>query len=130
MKVMAPIMAALMLALLLALPASAQTEQSVTVTFQLTVQGPPCPNATYWVYIGPPASEFSTFQMTDPEGDGVYTYSQLVPAGDPWVIQLVQGTGSRVITGGPLGGQVVAGEPSRIITRFETEEILFGVPII
>ncbi len=133
MKVMVSIMAGLMLALLFALPASAQTEQSVTVTFQLTVQGPPCPNATYWVYIGPPGSEFSIFQMADPEGDGVYTYSQSVPAGAPWVIQLVQGTGSRIETGGPLlcdREVIMPGEPSRIITRFETGEMLFGAPVI
>lgn len=83
----------LALAMLLASAVSAQGDQ-VTYTFRVTVNGTPCENATYWAVIGIPDSEFYTVQLTDPDGDRVYTGSETFTVGNDVFLSLQQGVGS------------------------------------
>ncbi len=77
---------------LYAAPTFAQDD--VTFTFRLTVRGTPCENATFWGFYGLAQSDDINFvQLTDPDGDGVYTGSGSRPASARVVLQIVQGTG-------------------------------------
>ena len=70
-------------------------EDTVTATFELTVEGTPPEDATFFGYLG---YEPASFQLTDPDGDGLYTGSTpptLIPAGDTQPALIVQGTGTR-----------------------------------
>lgn len=96
---------------------STAQEGQVNVEFRITVSTD-CPNATYWGLVGPPDSEFSNIQLSDSDGDGVYTGSTEVGAGDQWVVALVQGTGVADTVYGPAPGQ-----PSRTIQDFGTVTI-------
>ena len=87
---------------------------AVTVTFQLTVEGEPPEDATFFGYLG---YEPAPFQLTDPDGAGVYigsTPEGLVPAGDTQPAFISQGTGTRE-------SQVVGtspGEPTCVLRNF------------
>lgn len=89
-------------------------DTAVTVTFQLTVEGEPPEDATFFGYLG---YEPAPLRLTDPDGDGVYTGStprSLVPAGDTQPALIVQGTGTRE-------SQVVGpspGEPIHVLKNF------------
>ncbi len=89
-------------------------EVTVTATFELTVEGTPPEDATFFGYLG---YEPAPFQLTDPDGDGIYTGStspDLIPAGDTQPALIVQGTGTRE-------SQVVGtspGEPTSTIKDF------------
>jgi len=109
----------LALAVLLAVPAHAQ--QRVTIQFRLTVNVA-CPNATYYGLVGVPNSEgFEYTQLTDPDGDGVFTGTGSAATNEPIpVLRLIQGTGTQVIEPpGSLPTQV-PGDPSRIVRDFGT----------
>lgn len=119
----------LMLAMLLAIPALAQEEntkgepangppsglspdRTVTLSFELVVEGTPPEDATFFGYLG---YEPAPFQLTDPDGDGVYTGStppDLIPAGDTQPALIVQGTGTRE-------SQVVGPSPGEPISTIE-----------
>jgi hypothetical protein len=120
MKTLASILAVLAL-MLLAAPAGAQQDM-VNLHFRLTVQGAPCPNATYWGFFGAPNSDDVNYvQLSDPEGDGVYTGTGTHTAGR-LVAQIIQGTGSQRIQSILLGTEmVVPGEPSQVIRNFGVE---------
>lgn len=83
----------LALAMLLASAVSAQDDQ-VTYTFRVTVGGEPCANATYWALLGIPDSEGYGIQLTDPDGDRVYTGTETFVAGNDVFVSLVQGVGT------------------------------------
>jgi hypothetical protein len=87
-------------------------EETVAVEFELTVEGKPPADATFFGYLG---YEPAPFQLTDPDGDGVYTGStppDLVPAGDTQPASIVQGTGTRE-------SQVVGTSPGDPISTIE-----------
>ena len=94
MKTITSTLAALILMFVLASTAYAQQGTAVNLSFRITVTGAACPNATYWAVLGVPQSEFFGVQLTDSDGDGVYTGSTQWGAGSPVAISLVQGTGS------------------------------------
>ncbi len=89
-------------------------EGGVTLHFRVTVMsGAVCPNATYWAVVGVPDSEGFGVQLTDPDGDGVFTGSTSAGTGNALFIRLVQGTGTQQTFFGPLPG-----EPSATIKDF------------
>ena len=57
-------------------------------------------------------------QLTDPDGDGMYTGSIDVPAGRPVTVWITQGTGTREGHNGPLPG-----EPFTVIKHFGTKTL-------
>ncbi len=124
MKTVLSTIAALLLVFALATSTAAQ-DNMVTLTFRLTVQGQPCPNATYWGFFGAPNTDDVNYvQLTDPDGDGVFTGTGTHAAGR-LVVQIIQGTGTRTITGGPLLGEqvlVVPGEPTQVIRDFGIQQ--------
>jgi LPXTG-motif cell wall-anchored protein len=77
----------------------AQT-QSVTLEFQIHVTGVSCPNATYWVLIGSRDEQFYQ-QLTDSDGDNVYTLRLTEGVGAERAIRLVQGVGTQQLAFGP-----------------------------
>jgi hypothetical protein len=87
---------ALSLTLLLAIPALAQAE-TVTVTFELTVRGAPLEGMTF--FVGGRGRDESgepvplRRQLTDPDGDGVYTGTLELPRGEPFRPNIFQGFG-------------------------------------
>ena len=112
MKRIAWILAALALALV-ATPAFAQ-EDTVTLTFELAVTGD-CPDdATFFGLYGVPASEFQALQLTDTDGDGVFTGSAEVEAGEQ-VVQVQMGIGTQETTFGTFPG-----EPTTLIWDYGT----------
>jgi LPXTG-motif cell wall-anchored protein len=87
-------------------------EDTVTATFELTLEGTPPEDATFFGYLG---YEPAPFQLTDPDGDGVYTGStppDLILAGDTQPALIVQGTGTRE-------SQVVGTSPGEPISTIE-----------
>ncbi len=82
--------------------------------FEVTTEGEPPENATFWGMYGPPNSEFSAVQLTDPDGDGVYAGGVTVEP-DNYVTQIVQGTGVQDTVYGPFPG-----EPSTVLRDFGT----------
>ncbi len=78
-------------------------EDRVTLSFELTVEGRPPADATFFGFI--PAEGGISTRLTDPDGDGVYTSSMGVPKYPPGPVppnaepmalpvQIVQGTGT------------------------------------
>ncbi len=97
MKTIASIWLALILTVVLAVAVHGQ-DQTAALHFRLTVAGASCPNATYWGSFGPPHTDAVTsVQLTDPDGDGIYTgtgTTLLRPTGETrLVVQLIEGTG-------------------------------------
>ncbi len=95
-------------------PLSPSRDRAVTVMFQLTIEGEPPEDATFFGYLG---YEPAPFQLTDPDGDGVYigsTPEGLVPAGDTQPALILQGTGTREsqVVGTSPGG------PTRVLKNF------------
>jgi len=97
-------LAVMILTVGLVLPSHAQTTQA-TVTFQVVVQGAPCPNATYWALIGVPQSVGFFRQLADPDRDGVFTGSIQEGVGNQRFISLVQGIGTQETFFGPAPGE-------------------------
>ena len=76
-------------------PSGPFPNRTVMLSFELTVEGTPPEDATFFGYLG---YEPAPFQLTDQDGDGVYTGSTppgLIPAGDTQPALIVQGTGTR-----------------------------------
>lgn len=87
-------------------------EENVAVTFELTVEGEPPTDTTFFGYLG---YEPAPFRLTDPDGDGIYTGStpsDLVTAGDTQPALIVQGTGTRE-------SQVVGTSPGDPVTTIK-----------
>jgi hypothetical protein len=87
-------------------------EETVTASFELAVEGAPPEDATFFGYLG---YEPAPFQLTDPDGDGLYTGNTppvLIPAGDTQPTLIVQGTGTRE-------SQVVGTSPGEPISTIE-----------
>lgn len=90
-----------------------------TVSFKLNVNGKPCADTTYWGLVGLLESDPVFTQLTDENGDGVYTGTS--PAFNDGIkadIELIQGTG---VSSAPLAGEV-PGAPSRVIADFGTQQ--------
>jgi type 1 fimbria pilin len=93
---MKKVIVALVAMVLLALSSSPTQAQAgrVTLSFSVTVTGTPCANATFFAVVGLEGSEFFPIELTDPDGDGVFTGTTQLPPGSPAGIVLVQGTGT------------------------------------
>lgn len=125
MKKLAILAAALAALLAAAAPAMAQSTApatgAVTFSFELAVEGEPPTDATFFGVFG---YEAGMVQLTDPDGDGLYTGS--VETGgslEPQPVRIVQGTGTQpsVVTG------VQPGEPVTTIKDFGVVPIQEGV---
>lgn len=108
------VLAAMLAALLvMSSPASAQ---EVTLDFELTVEGEPPADATFW---GQYLVEGATIPLEDPDGDGVYTGS--MSGGQPAEgagVRIVQGTGTEKLMTG-----LYPGEPITVIKDFGAPEV-------
>jgi hypothetical protein len=114
MKRMLSMFAALLLLALTSVPTQAQAGR-VTLSFSVTVTGTPCANATFFGIVGVPDSEFFGIELTDPDGDGVYTGTTQVPPGSPFGIVLVQGTGT---IDSPTSSNPFPGPPITVLRDF------------
>lgn len=87
-------------------PALASAQQNeVTIIFELTVEGSPPADATFF---GQPLVEGAGVQLADPDGDGVYTGSISTETPDAG-FRIVQGRGTEETTTGVQPGEPVAG---------------------
>lgn len=94
---------------------------SVTLDFELTVEGEPPADAAFFGMAGVDLGDIwldESVQLTDPDGDGMYTGSIDVPAGRPVTVWITQGTGTREGHNGPLPG-----EPFTMIKHFGTKTL-------
>ena len=121
MKQFASLLIAVAIMAAYAVPVAAQ-QDTVTLDFRVTVNVD-CPNATYWGFFGPPNSDAINYvQLTDDDGDGVYT-GTATPEGGRLVVQVIQGTGSRELDSELFEGTLtVPGEPQRVIRDFGEEQ--------
>jgi hypothetical protein len=98
---------------------TAPRDGSVTLNFELTVEGEPPADATFFGMAGVDLADIwldESVQLADPDGDGVYTGSTDVPAGRPVTVWITQGTGTREGHNGTLPG-----EPFTAIKHFGTK---------
>jgi hypothetical protein len=114
MTTIAAVCTALLVMLTLVSAAQAQND-AVNVQFRLTVTGEPCPDATYYAVFGVPQSEFFSDQLTDSDGDGVYTLSRQLGASNPLYISIQQGIGSVQV---PPSLYLLPGPPRSTIRDF------------
>lgn len=92
---------------------------SVTLDFELTVEGESPADATFFGMAGVDLEDIwldKSEQLTDPDGDGVYAGSVEVPAGRPVTVWITQGTGTHEGQSG-----TVPGEPFTVIKHFGTK---------
>ena len=116
MKTLRSLLMALALMALFAVPAFAQ-DDTVTLGFEVTGAAG-CPeDTTIFGLVGPPFSEFGGIQLQDEDGDGVYTGSTEVGAGEPLVVQIVQGVGTVDTEFGTFPGQ-----PVTLLASFSSSE--------
>ena len=98
-------------------PAHAQaTAREVTLDFELTVEGEPPADATFW---GQYLVEGATIPLEDPDGDGVYTGS--MSGGRPAEgagFRIVQGTGTEKLMTG-----LYPAEPITVIKDFDAPTV-------
>jgi hypothetical protein len=114
MKRMMSMFAALLVLTLGSAPTQAQ-QASATLSFAITVAGTPCANATYFAVLAAPGSEFFAIQLTDADGDRVYTGSTTAGVGTTYRVQLVQGTGTIQ---SPTSSNPFPGTPSTVLKDF------------
>lgn len=86
----------------------------VTLSFQVVTEGEVPQNTTFFGLYGVPNSEFSTVQLTDLDGDGVYTGAVELERGQ-YVVRIDQGTGTQETVYGTFPG-----EPSSTIRAQES----------
>lgn len=100
----------------------AAQQDTVNLEFRVTVTVD-CPNATYWGFFGIPNSDVLDYvQLTDDDGDGIYTGTGTFQSGRT-VVQVIQGTGSREIDSELFDGTLtVPGDPQRVIRDFGEEQ--------
>lgn len=99
------------------------TPASYTVTFELAVQGQPPAGTTFFAQgpVDPRLADASnSYQLTDPDGDGVYTASTTVPPGD-YPVSFLQGV-STVLCDPTFGG-TCPGEPVSVIEDLGTVSV-------
>ncbi|CAA9423475.1 MAG: hypothetical protein AVDCRST_MAG80-93 [uncultured Rubrobacteraceae bacterium] len=92
---------------------------SITLDFELTVEGEPPADATFFGMVGIDLEDIwldESVQLADPDGDGVYTGSIDVPTGRPVTVWITQGTGTREGHNGTLPGQ-----PFTVLKHFGTK---------
>ena len=92
---------------------------TVTLHFELTVEGKPPADATFFGMAGVDLEDIwldESVQLADADGDGVYTGSVAVPAGRPVTVWITQGTGTREGNNG-----TAPGEPFTVIKHFGTK---------
>ncbi len=105
--------ATLVMALTLAASALAQDEY-VQITFELQTSGQFTANTTFFALYGLPQSEFSALQLTDQDGDGVYTGNAKWMVGSKQlIVVLVKGTGTVNTVFG-----IFPGEPATTIREW------------
>ena len=104
-------------ALVAAAPAFAQ-QNEVTINFELTVEGTPPADATFFGQEG--LVEGATMRLTDPDGDGVYTGSMSGVVPDAG-FRIVQGAGTEETRTG-----VYPGEPVTVIEEFDAPAVEDG----
>lgn len=100
---------------------TAPRDGSVTLDFELTVEGEPPADAAFFGLAGVDLGDIwldESVQLTDPDGDRMYTGSIDVPAGRPVTVWITQGTGTREGHNGPLPG-----EPFTVIKHFGTKTL-------
>jgi hypothetical protein len=97
MKSIVSTLIALMLTLVFIVPAFAQQDTAV-LSFTVTARGTIPEGDTFWALYGPSHEQFSAAQLTDPEGDGIYTASITVPAGTTLVISMERVRGEQGFT--------------------------------
>ena len=88
-------------------------EEPVTLVFELTVEGRPPADATFFGQVGAGMQD-ARERLTDPDGDGVYTGSVEYAPGERNVIAILQGKGVRY--GGD--GSASPGAPETVIRDF------------
>jgi hypothetical protein len=102
---------------------SITTPATYTVTFELAVEGQPPAGTTFFAQ-GPVdprlADGGGIYQLTDPDGDGIYTASTVVPPGD-YPVSFVQGV-STVLCDPTFGG-TCPGEPVSVIEDLGTVSV-------
>ncbi len=108
------VLAALVLLALSSGPTQAQAGR-VTLSFSVTVTGTPCANSTYFAVLAAPGSEFFAIQLTDGDGDRVFSGSTEAGTGTVYRVQLVQGTGT--ITS-PTSSNPFPGPPTTVLRDF------------
>ncbi len=86
----------------------------VTLSFEVVTEGEVSEDTTFFGLYGVPNSEFSAVQLTDPDGDSVYTGAVALERGQ-YVVRIDQGTGTQETVYGTFPG-----EPSSIIQAQET----------
>lgn len=85
-----------------------------TLAFEVVTEGEVPEDTTFFGLYGPPNSEFSALQLTDPDGDGAYTGAVELERGE-YVVRIDQGTGTQETVYGTFPG-----EPSSTIRGQET----------
>lgn len=95
------------------------------LNFELVVEGEPPADATFFARFIPPSRTrdyLGELRLTDPDGDGVYTYTEdAFYTGDQLGdVKIIQGTGTKALTGGLREGLTLPGEPIRVIKDFGT----------
>ena len=103
---------------------TAPRDGSVTLDFELTVEGEPPVDTTFFGMAGVDLEDIwldESVQLADPDGDGVYTGSMVVPAGRPVTVWITQGTGTREGHNGTLPG-----EPFTVVKHFGTKTFYEG----
>jgi LPXTG-motif cell wall-anchored protein len=81
---------------------------SVTLDFELTVEGEPPADATFFGVAGVDLEDIwldEPVQLADPAGDGVYNGSMNVPTGSTVTAWITQGTGTHEGHNGTLPGE-------------------------
>lgn len=114
MKRMLSMIAALLVLALSTMPTYAQ-QGTATLSFSVTVVGTPCANSTYFAVLAAPGSEFFAIQLTDADGDWVYTGSTTAGSGTTYRVQLVQGTGTIE---SPTSSNPFPGTPTTVLRDF------------
>ncbi len=108
--------AALLVAVTAYVPAVAQ-QNEVTIDFELTVEGAPPADATFF---GQNLAQGTAVRLTDPDGDGVYTGSMSSGTPDEG-FRIVQGRGTEETTSG-----VSPGGPVAVIETFPAPNVEGG----
>ena len=89
------------------------TRDTVRLWFKLNAGGEVPEGTTYWAVYGASGEELNVRRLTDPEGDGAYSFRAELPTGATLAARIVEGTGTRDTSSGALPG-----EPVRIIEDF------------
>ena len=98
--------------------AQADGDDAVELTFEITPPQNSPENATYWAVLGSPGDAPTLHRLTDPEGEGVHTFSTEVPTGSRIVARIVRGDGVEESAGG-----AGPGSPTVVLQDFAEKTI-------